>query len=80
MARGTKETLIRYATLLQTSVLQEGEKIHLATMLRALAERGALPWVSLTDKERIECAEGSWSKTVKNIEEKLKEKNHVGKI
>ena len=79
MARGTKELLVRYATLLQTSQLQEGEKIHLATMLRAIAEKGMLPWVSLTDKERIECAEGSWTKTVKNIEAKLKEKNYVGK-
>ena len=79
MALGVREALNKYAELIETNRLQEGQKVHLVAMLRAMSQRGSAPWVSLTDKERIECSEGSWTKTVKNIETKLKEKNYVGK-
>ena len=79
MALGIREALNKYAMLIETDGLQESQKIHVVTMLRTLAKGGALPWVTLTNKERIECSEGSWMKTIKNIEDKLKEKNYVGK-
>jgi hypothetical protein len=77
MAKPLKEVLVEYASRLETDQLTEGHKIHLISMLKAMAKDGKLPWVGLTDKERIECSEGSWAKTMKNVEALLKEKNHL---